>query len=102
MLELILLWSISECEDVVSLPNAHRGAEYTFQGNPGCSDQNGRNGSTNCVPLLAIPPSHLVTFIILVGRFRSQPEACLTMTRRIYQPIGEVCGGQRPWKVIHK
>lgn len=94
MLGLIHLWSISEHEDVVNLPNVHKGAEYTFQGNPRCSYQNGRNGSTNVVYLLAIPLSHLVIFIILIGRFRSQLEACLTMTWSIYKPIGEVCSEQ--------
>lgn len=45
MLGLIHLWSISEHEDVVNLPSAHRGAEYTFQGNPGYSYQNGGTGA---------------------------------------------------------
>lgn len=49
MLGLIRLWSVSEREDVVNLPNAHRGEEYAVQGNPGYSYHNGRNGSTPMV-----------------------------------------------------
>lgn len=94
MLGLIHLWSISEHEDVVNLPNAHRGAKYAFQGNPGYSYQNGRKGSTNGVHLLAIPLSHLVIFIILTGRFRSQLEAHLTRSWNIHKPIGKVCSEQ--------
>lgn len=94
MLGLIRLWSVSEREDVVNLPNAHRGAECAVQGNPGYSYHNGRNGSTNGVRLLAIPLSHLVIFIILTGRFRSQLEARLTMTWNIYKPIGKACSEQ--------
>lgn len=49
---------------------------------------------TNGVHLLAIPLSHLVIFIILTGRFRSQLEVRLTMTWNIYKPIGKACSEQ--------